>query len=72
MGSTGGKEQQLDSSNWERSRVKKQARKEKFLQRMGAVLPFSALLKLMEPFYPQGGPQRGRPPMGRRPWCGFT
>ena len=51
-------------SDWERSRVRKQTRKEKFLCEMEAVLPFFALVKLMEPFYPQGGPQGGRPPYG--------
>ena len=49
-------------SDWERCRVRKQTRKEKFLCEMEAVLPFSALVKLMEPFYPQVGPQGGRPP----------
>ena len=39
-------------SDWERSRVRKQTRKEKFLCEMEAVLPFSTLMKLMEPFYP--------------------
>ncbi len=29
---------------------------------MEAVLPFSALVKLMEPFYPKGAPQGGGPP----------
>ena len=29
---------------------------------MEAVVLFSVLLSLMEPFYPQGGPQGGRPP----------
>ena len=58
------KEQQLGFSDWERSRVRKQTRKEKFLYEMEAVLPFFALVKLMEPFYPQVGPQGGRPPYG--------
>ncbi len=31
---------------------------------METVLPFSALVKLMEPFYPQVGPQGGRLPYG--------
>ncbi len=39
----GVKEQQLGFSNWERGRVRKQTRKEKFLCEMEAVLPFSAL-----------------------------
>ncbi len=46
------KEQQLGFSDWERerSRVRKQARKEKFLCEMEAVLPFSTLVKVMQPF----------------------
>ncbi len=44
------KEQQLGFSDWERSRVRKQARKEKFLYEMEAVLPFSTLVKVMQPF----------------------
>ena len=64
-GRTGGiKEQQLGFSDWERSAVRKQTRKEKFLCEMEAVLPFSTLVKMMQPFYPQGGPQGGRPPYG--------
>ena len=61
-----GKEQQLGFSDWERSRVRKQTRKEKFFCEVEAVLPFSALVKLMEPFYPQVGPQEGRPAL----WVG--
>ena len=69
----GVKEQQLGFSDWEHSRVRKQTRKEKFLCEMETVLPFSAPVKLMEPFYPQVGPQGGRAyPMGWRPCYGFT
>ncbi len=56
----GVKQQQLGFSGWERSQVRKQTRKEKFLWEMETVLPFSALVKLMEPFYPQVGPSRGK------------
>ncbi len=52
------KEQQLGFSDWERSPVRKQTRKEKFLCEMEAVLPFSTLVKVMQPFYLQ------RPPYG--------
>ena len=45
----GGKDQQLEFSDWERSWVRKQTGKEKFLCEMEAVLPSSALVK---PFYP--------------------
>ena len=53
----GGKEQQLGFSGYERSRAKKQTRKEKFLCGMEAVLPFPALVKVIEPFYPRVGPK---------------
>ena len=43
----GVKEQQLGFSDWERSAVRKQTRKEKFLCKMEAVLPFSTLVKVM-------------------------
>ena len=44
------KEQQLGFSDWERSSVRKQTRREKFLCEMEAVLPFSTLVKLIQPF----------------------
>jgi Transposase domain (DUF772) len=37
-------------------------RREKFLTRMEALIPWTKLLAVIEPFYPQG--QRGRPPIG--------
>src|SRR5271167_2783564 len=41
---------------------KKITRREKFLTRMEAVIPWAKLLAVIEPFYPKG--QRGRPPIG--------
>jgi IS5 family transposase len=41
---------------------KKITRREKFLARMEALIPWPKLLAVIEPFYPQG--QRGRPPVG--------
>ncbi|HZL77453.1 MAG TPA: IS5 family transposase [Candidatus Limnocylindrales bacterium] len=41
---------------------KKITRREKFLARMEAILPWSRLLAVIEPFYPKG--ERGRPPVG--------
>ncbi len=49
-------------SDWEHSCVRRQTRKEKFLCEMEAVLPFSTLVKVMQPFYPQVGPQGEDPP----------
>jgi len=41
---------------------KKTTRREKFLTRMEAVIPWVQLLAVIEPFYPKG--KRGRPPIG--------
>jgi len=41
---------------------KKITRREKFLTRMEALIPWAKLLAVIEPFYPKG--QRGRPPLG--------
>ena len=54
-----GKEHQLGFGEFERSFVKKQTRREAFLEEMEAVVPFSVLLSLLEPFYPPSGTSRG-------------
>ena len=41
---------------------KKITRREKFLTRMEELIPWTELLAVIEPFYPQG--ERGRPPVG--------
>jgi transposase, IS5 family len=41
---------------------KKITRREKFLARMEALIPWAQLLAVIEPFYPKG--ERGRPPVG--------
>jgi IS5 family transposase len=41
---------------------KKITRREKFLARMEAVIPWGKLLAVIDPFYPKG--ERGRPPVG--------
>jgi IS5 family transposase len=41
---------------------KKITRREKFLGRMEEIIPWAALLAVIEPFYPKG--ERGRPPIG--------
>ena len=58
-----GKEHQLSFSECERSFVKKPTRRETFLAEMEAVVPFSVLLSLIEPFYLCMGPQGGSPPV---------
>lgn len=42
---------------------KKVTRRERFLTEMNAVIPWPALVQLIEPHYPKAG-QRGRPPLG--------
>lgn len=58
----GSKERQLGFGEFEHGFIKKQTRREAFLEEMEAVVPFSLLLSLLEPFYPRVGPQGGRPP----------
>src|SRR5882757_10487242 len=41
---------------------KKTTRREKFLGRMEEIIPWPALLAVIEPYYPKG--ERGRPPLG--------
>src|SRR5471032_2477025 len=41
---------------------KKTTRREKFLARMEAMIPWADLLAVIQPFYPKG--ERGRPPIG--------
>lgn len=41
---------------------KKVTRREKFLARMGTLIPWTSLLAVIEPFYPKG--ERGRRPLG--------
>ena len=44
-------------------RYRKPTRREKFLDEMQQVIPWSGLCGVIEPFYPKGG-GRGRPPIG--------
>lgn len=55
------KERQLGFGDYERSFVKKQTRRERFLAEMEKVVPFSELVSMLEPFYPRVGRQGGRP-----------
>jgi IS5 family transposase len=41
---------------------KRTTRREKFLTRMEALMPWMKLLAVIAPFYPKG--ERGRPPVG--------
>ena len=56
----GGK--QLGFSDYEQTTAKKQTKREKFLYEMEAVVPWDALIALIEPIYPKTGKKGGRPP----------
>jgi IS5 family transposase len=55
----GGK--QLGFSDYELTTAKKQTKREKFLAEMEVVVPWSALIDLIEPHYPKAS-KKGRPP----------
>jgi IS5 family transposase len=42
--------------------AKKRTRRERFLAEMEAVVPWSALIDLIEPHYPKASSKGGRPP----------
>ena len=56
----GGK--QLGFSDYELNTAKKQTKREKFLSEMEAVVPWQALIALIEPHYPKVSKKGGRPP----------
>ena len=63
---------QLGFSDYELTTAKKQTKREKFLSEMEAVVPWQALIALIEPHYPKASKKGGRPPYPqRRPikWC---
>ena len=64
----GGK--QLGFSDYELTTAKKQTKREKFLSEMEAVVPWQALIALIEPYYPKESQKGGRPPYLR--WTGFS
>jgi transposase, IS5 family len=56
----GGK--QLVFSDYEITTAKKQTKREKFLSEMEVVVPWQALIELIEPHYPKISKKGGRPP----------
>jgi IS5 family transposase len=56
----GGK--QLGFSDYEITTAKKQTKREKFLSEMEVVVPWQALIELIEPNYPKASQKGGRPP----------
>ena len=56
----GGK--QLGFGDYEQTTAKKSTKREKFLAEMDQVVPWGALIELIEPHYPKTGSKGGRPP----------
>ena len=56
----GGK--QLRFADYEQTTAKKRTKKEKFLAEMDQVVPWQALIDLIEPHYPKTSSKGGRPP----------
>ena len=65
----GRQERQLGFSDWQRSVVKKQTRREKFLSEMEKVVPWSALLSLIALCRDR---KEEDLPIQQRPCCGST
>ena len=53
---------QFGFGDYEQSTAKKRTRRERFLAEMEAVVPWSALIDLIEPHYPKTSKKGGRPP----------
>jgi IS5 family transposase len=64
----GGK--QLGFSDYEQTTAKKLTKREKFLAETDAVVPWNALIALIEPRYPKTSKKGGRPPYPWRRCCG--
>jgi len=56
----GGK--QLGFGDYEQTTARKRTKRERFLAQMQAVVPWKALIDLIEPYYPKTGSKGGRPP----------
>jgi IS5 family transposase len=53
---------QLGFGDYEQSTAKKRTRRERFLAEMESVVPWKALIELIEPHYPRTRSKGGRPP----------
>ena len=53
---------QFGFGDYEQSTARKRTRKERFLAQMEAVVPWKALIDLIQPCYPKTGSKGGRPP----------
>ena len=56
----------------EQSTAKKRTRRERFLGEMEAVVPWKALIDLIEPHYPKISRKGGQPPYRLATMLGFT
>ena len=54
---------QISFAQAEYDKKKKRTRREVFLEKLEHVVPWSRLMKVIEPYYPKSG-KRGRPPIG--------
>jgi hypothetical protein len=64
----GGK--QLRFSDYELTTAKKQPKREKFLSEIEVVVPWQALIDLIQPDYPKASKKGGRPPYPLVTCCG--
>jgi IS5 family transposase len=53
---------QLGFGDYEQTTARKRTKRERFLCQMQAVVPWMALIDLIEPYYPKTGSKGGRPP----------
>ena len=53
---------QFGFGDYEQSTAKKRTKRERFLAEMEAVVPWKALVELIEPHYPKSTSTGGRPP----------
>jgi IS5 family transposase len=55
-------DKQLGFGDYEQTTARKRTKRERFLGQMQAVVPWKALIDLIEPYYPKTGSKGGRPP----------
>jgi len=62
---------QLGFGDYEQTTAKKRTRRERFLAEMEVVVPWKALIDLIEPHFPKATSKGGRPPYPLETCCGF-
>jgi len=63
---------QLSFGDYEQATAKKRTRRERFLAEMEKVVPWQALIDLIEPHYPKASKKGGRPAYPRHPAPSYT